>query len=673
LKRGAVAFTFTVLSAFFLGASLVWLLLDRSAPTWDDSIYLTKSLAMVDALADQGLFGYARTFLTIMDFKPPLIAALPTPVYLIVGRHPRAACAVNLFFMLVLFAAVFRIARKFSNARAGLLAVYIVATMPMIYGLSRWYLVECSLTAIVAITIYMLCESDQMATSWKVLALGVLCAAGLLLKFSFPLYVLVPFLYYAIMSGWKVVRWKTVLLLTIPVIVLAAPWYLLHFRRALEVALFTGSADSAVLYSQTREVYSFAILRDFLARIFNAGPAIYFAALPVLLVIVWRNLSPLARAGLRLCGLWVSPILFLLMWRAREVRYVAPLYPAFAVALAILIDSVIQRGGKWRYSLVGILLALPLVSMLHVSFGFFGRRSFELGGLLFVEKKLVYARTYDRRPWPYQEFLDDLYRATKGQGYQDQLLVVGTDAPRFNADTIALAAAKRKLPFRVTTTAYEKDWSTVLPMLDSSSFFLYEEGGEPRSYLFNAHEKAALKEVRESGNFLESPLSRWLPDGGVVRVFENLSRNGFVRSGAFLPASFRKIPDCEVTFGGLLRLSGFAMEQKDGAVEVKYRWQCLRPSGHDYWCFTHILDAEGNVVGNLDHPILNGDPPLTTWKEGDVAIETLRFRSPIIRAGQTYRLRLGFYDRTSGQRIPIGTSVFPLTDGQTAVVASGRR
>jgi hypothetical protein len=342
LKRGANAFLFAVLSVFFLGTTLVWLLLDRSAPTWDDAIYLTKSLAMVDALADRGLLGYARTFLTVMDLKPPLIAALPTAIYLIVGRHPRAACAVNLLFMLLLFAAVFRIARKFSSARAGLLAVYIVATMPMVYGLSRWYLVECSLTATVAIAIYVLCESDQMANAWKILALGFLCAAGLLLKFSFPLYLLVPFLYYAITSGWRVLRWKTVLLLTIPVIVLAAPWYLLHFRRALEVALFTGSAESAVLYSQTHEVYSFAILRDYLTRIFNAGPAIYFAALPVLLVLVWGILPPAARAGLRLCALWASPVFFLLMWRGGNGTWIG-----FAPASSPFCPTSPRRVGCW--------------------------------------------------------------------------------------------------------------------------------------------------------------------------------------------------------------------------------------------------------------------------------------------------------------------------------------
>jgi hypothetical protein len=69
---------FAVLSLFFLGATFLWLRLDRSPPAWDDSYYLTNSLVMYDALTDGGLRGYARQFLTIMGIKPPLIAILPT-------------------------------------------------------------------------------------------------------------------------------------------------------------------------------------------------------------------------------------------------------------------------------------------------------------------------------------------------------------------------------------------------------------------------------------------------------------------------------------------------------------------------------------------------------------------------------------------------------------------
>src|SRR5258708_9432072 len=104
---------FAVLSLFFLGTMVLWLRLDRSPRGWDDSYYHTDSLALYDALAEGGIAGYARKFLTAMGTKPPLIAVLPTPVYLIVGRKSGAAFAVNLGFLLVMFAALYWLGKKY--------------------------------------------------------------------------------------------------------------------------------------------------------------------------------------------------------------------------------------------------------------------------------------------------------------------------------------------------------------------------------------------------------------------------------------------------------------------------------------------------------------------------------------------------------------------------------
>ena len=210
-------------------------------------------------------------------------------------------------------------------------------------------------------------------------------------------------------------------------------------------------------------------------------------------------------------------------------------------------------------------------------------------------------------------------------------------------------------------------------LLDWASFVVYEEGGPPNSIYFNLQEKAAVKEIHETGRFVELDLSRRLPDGGVAHVFKNISQNGFVRTGTFLPSGLQTIPNAEIAFAGVLQLSGFGFQRKAGDLEVEYRWRSLRPVDREYWCFTHILDAQGHVVAYLDHRILNGAPPMTAWKEGEVALENVSFRSPMIQGDERYWLKIGLYDRTSGARLPISKSIFPLTDGQTAAVIGRQR
>src|SRR5580658_4472840 len=96
-----------------LAVNAAWLCLDHSVAAWDDAIYLTNSLHTYDALTENGLPGFGRQFMLGMSGKPPLIATLPTPVYLIAGRHPRAALAINLAFLVVTLLATYLLAGLF--------------------------------------------------------------------------------------------------------------------------------------------------------------------------------------------------------------------------------------------------------------------------------------------------------------------------------------------------------------------------------------------------------------------------------------------------------------------------------------------------------------------------------------------------------------------------------
>jgi len=352
----------------------------------------------------------------------------------------------------------------------------------------------------------------------------------------------------------------------------------------------------------------------------------------------------------------------------RDLRYAAPLFPALALALAILIETALSNQGLKAGIVACVLLALPLLSMLQTSFGTFGNRRFEMGGLLFVAPRLDYARMYDSAGWPQQEILLDIYRAAKLTGGEHKSVILGTDSVRFNADNFQLAAIRNRLPFDITTTAYHTDPAALLAALNSAAYFIHKEGGEAQAVKFNNLGSAALKEVRESGRFVELPIARALPDGGIAHVFVNRESNRFIQSGVFLSTALDDIPSCNVTFAGKLQLTGFSLRHTTEGLEVKLRWRSLTPVDRDYWCFAHVLDHAGNIAGYLDHQILNGDPPTRMWKTGDAALERLLFRPPAVGNAENYQLRLGVFDRASGVRLQISSSDFSLTDHDTAVL-----
>jgi 4-amino-4-deoxy-L-arabinose transferase-like glycosyltransferase len=634
---------FWTLLALFAAATLAWVVLDRTPPTWDDAWYLAGSLRMYDALTEGGVTSYVREFFRVLGNKAPLITTLPAPVYLLFGRHARYGVLINLPAMLLLFAAVRAIAARLAGDRAAALAVIVVGTAPLLYGLSRMFLVEYWLAALVALAMWLLLTSGTLSRSWAVVAFGALCGFGLLLKISYPVYIAGPLL----RSLWQSRSRGAVLTQIItPVLVLAGPWYLVHAREAVERAWSSGFGAAARDYSLSYRAYlsgiGHATLSEFWAVI----------ALALLAWLLWRRI-PLP--GGILLGCWAAPALLFLLAPNKDVRFLAPLVPAFAVALAVAIDRAFPHRSMWPW----ILAAGPIASMFIVSFGWpVGR--FEVG----------YARSFNRTSWPLAEIAKIAAQGT---------LVTASDLAALNADNLQLAARELRLPLAVTTTAYESDPEAVRALIRSVSAVVYKDGGASEVPFTNRWREIALAELRTASWVERSAIE--LPDGGRARIFLNHSlgpsglryvSRGFYEAARPEPIAF------DAEFGEQIRLEGLAVEAASHALRVVYAWRCLGQPSRDYWAFTHVLDSNGGVIGYLDHKILGGFSTTSTWRPGDTASEALELPSSAIQPGNVYYLRLGVYHPESGDRLdvsrlaPLNAWDVSLADHSTAVIVAAK-
>ena len=533
--------SFWILYTGFIGTTLGWLHLNRAPPEWDDSWYLTHSLVLFDALIDGGLAAFAKRLLTALGTKPPLIVVLPTPFYLILGRNPQVAYGVNLISMLTLFAAVYSIGRRYWSRRVGWLAVYITGTMPLLYGLAHWYLADFTLAALVCLTFSFLTAAHADNVHKKILWCGFTCGLGLLTKIIFPLYVSLPILWASLRQVHRIrtnthspphrihpwFAWWLALLT--PALGLALPWYLVNFRAAFGRIAISGFSEEADVYG-TGPVFSFRAMRTYLVNVVNAGPSFYYVCLILLLVslavVAGRVQSLRARypkEPSRLLCLWSLPFMVFLFGRNKDLRFIAPILPAFSLMLAPLLDFTLEKLMRGRKTLLYLFLTFPMVSLCHTSFGLFGDWHCSLGPFLLAAPRLVYAEHYDPRPWPQLEILKIVCRSSQCLPWQKKWLMLGTDRARFNADNFGLAAVQARLPLQITTSAYETDVGQLLASARKMSFFVYKEGGEPESVFFNRHVGALLREVQTGGHFEEVPCNVILPDGGRVHIYKNRS------------------------------------------------------------------------------------------------------------------------------------------------------
>lgn len=186
---------------------------------------------------------------------------------------------------------------------------------------------------------------------------------------------------------------------------------------------------------------------------------------------------------------------------------------------------------------------------------------------------------------------------------------------------------------------------------------------------FNSLGPAAVAIVRADPHFREFT-SATLPDGSHLHVFESLEPFSEQRltQNAALVEKIGAPADCSVRFGDGIELTGLSLQRVPGGIEARYRWHSWSRIPRNYWSFGHILDEQGRVLAYLDHAILP-QTPTSQWEVGYSAIEKVVVPvstkgNPVPRA-----VRLGVFDRQSGERVPVLSSMFPLADAGTSTLA----
>jgi hypothetical protein len=104
-------------------------------------------------------------------------------------------------------------------------------------------------------------------------------------------------------------------------------------------------------------------------------------------------------------------------------------------------------------------------------------------------------------------------------------------------------------------------------------------------------------------------------------------------------------------FDGLISLTGYDLASDPPGIALY--WQAQAAMNEDYTVFIHLVDANGQLVAQMDGQPFQGRYPTSWWSPGELIID--RRSAPAIAPGK-YRLLVGWYRLSDGARLP-------LTDG----------
>ena len=161
----------------------------------DEAWHLSTTLRYYEILKEFSLNIFYR-LLEVDSLYPPLYFISGASLALVTGFSRLNVVMINIFFFLIMLISTYLIGKKISNNKyTGLFAAFILSMFPMIFGMSRWFMLDFALTAMVALSICCLIHTDEFTNRKMSLLFGVSLGLVLLTKWTAPIFIIGPFLY----------------------------------------------------------------------------------------------------------------------------------------------------------------------------------------------------------------------------------------------------------------------------------------------------------------------------------------------------------------------------------------------------------------------------------------------------------------------------------------------
>jgi 4-amino-4-deoxy-L-arabinose transferase-like glycosyltransferase len=494
-------------------ANGVWILLDHSDPSWDQAHYLYTALQYKNAFHGGDLTGLLRAVNDIDPSHGPFFTLALVPPLAIFDVSNRSGLLVNLVAAPILYLAAGEIAYTiFRNNLARLLAIFLVATTPILVGLFHNVLQDFLLVTLTTLSLLLLLKSDGFRRRWITWGMALTMALGTLTKVTFPLFVIGPLLvvvaevvYEAASASRGTSNSERSLrpaLLNVGgallvYLVVAMAWYGPNFSATLDYVRSTTGGPLS-LGAGPSDPYTFHAIASFTAGVINENLSWVILLVGVVGVLLcWRRLRSLFRRPLDLAPLW--KLAFLLSWALvpylsvalahnQDVRLMAPAFPAVAVLAAGAVSSIPKAQARLAVATIAVVVLgyQTLTHITDVTPGFLPNRLSVSASSYQAEIPL------DSEPIGYERLPGDEYvepifdyietvssRETGGSSAAKTICLLQSD-PVVNSNTFGFMSAARGAPYGFADVVEGQGGAAELrEVLSGCNFALYSRPPQP--------------------------------------------------------------------------------------------------------------------------------------------------------------------------------------------------
>lgn len=544
---------------FFIIMTLVHEKLDTIPASWDEAMYLGQSELLFKSIRGNDTFstiyyGVAKdgplyifeVFSRLMGgYHAPLILILPIFSYFLLGPGT-PAITLTLILLFILFSLVlyYSTARLFTPLIA-FFAVVITSTMPLTVGLSMMFLVEYGMMILVCLWVFMQRESDHFLNNRFIIPLGSLLGIGMLMKVTFPLYIIGP-ITFGILSEisksrnrkhtiFKLLR-NGAIIFVLGVLVMGIS-YLPNLQNVINYGLSASFGQKASNYS-IGALFSLSTLKIYWLNVVNNGISAYYFFILLLFIGIkvvlkthfgqskLQGKSTAANTNLWFLLCWfLVPFLFLSFSVNKEVRFLLPAFPALGILIAWLVTTSFTQF-RVRLVVITMIIIFPCAFVVLMSLPIKTNTLLRAGPFIFVPANTGLAKQPVSQNWKLDKIIgtinDDAHQHHIKFGAKNPLRIVIIPSHKFlNANTLVHRAIHKELPFLIfyaPPVNSTKERTDQLLFLQSMEYIITKSGNSGPAYAINSEISQAL--IENELHF--SKIRQFdMPDNSKVTIFRN--------------------------------------------------------------------------------------------------------------------------------------------------------
>lgn len=324
-----------ILITIYISINIWWLNVDNRIPFAAPPWYFNNSFRYWNLFQQFSLSRFQRIAVTI--FHPPLVGMIISPFYSFFGKNIDVTVIfMNIIFLPILLVSIYKLTLLLSKKPfIALLSSFIIITYPTIITLSRYYMFELPLAALVSLAIYYLFLVNDFTNRKYSILLGIILGLGMLIKLSFIIFVFLPLIY--IMFKIPNHKYLKNVFITLSIFLfITGLWYLplcpQYIKKLFHAATYTGLMESDPKWSSLEGITYYVLL------LINSQLSFFYVLLFIIALALFIH-SPLPKKTIFYLWLIIPYIIFTFVW-SKEDRYIVPYLPAFAIITAVGLGTI---------------------------------------------------------------------------------------------------------------------------------------------------------------------------------------------------------------------------------------------------------------------------------------------------------------------------------------------